>query len=115
MPSLYSSAAVKSTFHGFKKVLHKRQGPYQIVDVNDNTRQILQDCLEHTFSIHQATLPANSTRYCDSPDREKLRDEQSSKVDAPRSHMEPEVKHHNADKLCVVGTAIGYAGLALKL
>lgn len=75
-----------------------------------NTLRILQDVLETTVSIHQATSAPNSKSYCDEPDVEEQQDEQSSTEEEPCSKMDPEETHNNADNLYVVDKSGRHVG-----
>lgn len=69
-PPLLRSAAESSASEESSKLLSRKQGPYSVVIVNENTLIIVQDGLESTVSIHRATLASNSRCYCAEPERE---------------------------------------------
>lgn len=54
-----------SDSEGYNKLLLRKQGPYKMTGVNDNTLQILYDGSDNAIFIYRATLSRISMRHCD--------------------------------------------------
>lgn len=105
-PPLFCSAAKNFAAEGYNKLLSRKKGFYRVLGVKDNTLHILQDVLEITISIQQATMAPASARYCNGPNSE----EEGSAEEEPCFEKESEESHQNADGFYIVDKTVQRVG-----
>lgn len=68
---MFRSAAERFALDVHKKPSPRKQGPFEVIYIDDNTLYIIQDELENTISIHKATLSLTSKHHCDEDQTKK--------------------------------------------